>query len=149
MLCLFNVGLWIIIVLCTRKAQYFDGFFFFATNHRQIFCSSWSWGRNLYCSLEIRVLINLFPNYRPEYDIERVRYCQQDYKSVSIKTFDQPEHDSRIWYHGMVPSKECLQASPPFPPPHTTASYLTRFLAFFPYCRAWSQATNNNTKTTS
>ena len=132
-----------------KKSSIFWWLLFFATNHRQIFCSSWSWGRNLYCLLEIRVLINLFPNYRPEYDIERVRYCQQDYKSVSIKTFDQPEHDSRIWYHGMVPSNECLQASPPFPPPHATASYLTRFLAFFPYCRAWSQATNNNTKTTS
>ena len=39
----------------------------------------------------------------------------------------QHEHDTRIWYHGMAASKACLQDP---------------VLAFFPHCRAWSQAKN-------
>lgn len=48
-----------------------------ATDHRNIFCSSWTWGiskkvlrRNLYRLLKIRVLQNLFPNCRPVHDTE-------------------------------------------------------------------------------
>ena len=37
--------------------------------------------------------------------IERTRYCQQHRDSVKKKTFDQSEHDTRIWYHGTAASK--------------------------------------------
>ena len=37
--------------------------------------------------------------------IERARYCQQHRESVKKKTFDQSEHDTRIWYHGTAASK--------------------------------------------
>ena len=77
------------------------------------------------------------------------RYCQQHCESVNMKAFDQSEHDTRIWYHGTAASKACLQAPPPFPHPQSTRSarlarcylsYLTRFFASSPHCRAWSQA---------
>ena len=38
-----------------------------------------------------------------------------------MKPFEQSEHDTIIWYHGTAKSKACLQALPPFPPPHSTA----------------------------
>ena len=38
-----------------------------------------------------------------------------------MKAFDQSEHDTRIWYHGTVASKACLQAPPPLTPPEATA----------------------------
>ena len=50
-----------------------------------------------------------------------MRYCQQHHKSFNMKTFDQSEYDTRIWYHGMEVSKACLQAPLPFPPPQATA----------------------------
>ena len=77
------------------------------------------------------------------------RYCQQHCEPVNMKAFDQSEHDTRIWYHGTAASKVYLQAPPPFPHPQSTRSarlarcylsYLTRFFAFFPLYRAWSQA---------
>ena len=44
--------------------------------------------------------------------------CQQYSKSVNVKTFDQSEHVTSIWYHGLAASKACLQVSPlPFPFP--------------------------------
>ena len=66
-----------------------------------------------------------------------------------MKTFDQSEHNTRIWYHGTAESKACLQAPLPFPPPQNTARlasladifpYWPRFLPFFPHCGAWPQA---------
>ena len=77
------------------------------------------------------------------------RYCQLHCEPVNMKAFDQSEHDTRIWYHGTAASKVYLQAPPPFPHPQSTRSarlarcylsYLTRFFAFFPLYRAWSQA---------
>ena len=77
------------------------------------------------------------------------RYCQKHCEPVNMKAFDQSEHDTRIWYHGTAASKACLQGPPPLPHPQSTRSarlarcylsYLTRFFAFFPLYRAWSQA---------
>ena len=71
-----------------------------------------------------------FPELK-RHDIERVRYCHQHHESVNMKTLDQSEHDTRIWYHGTTASKACLQAPPPFPPPQDTAQ-LTSLAAIFP-----------------
>ena len=67
-----------------------------------------------------------------------------------MKTFDQSEHDTRIWYHGTAASKSMSPGSAalsPFPD-HRWArfarryfSHLTPFFAFFHHCGAWSQAT--------
>ena len=46
------------------------------------------------------------------------------------ETFDQSEHDTRIWYHGTAASKACLQALPLFPPPQSTTQ-LTLLAKFF------------------
>ena len=43
--------------------------------------------------------------------IERTRYCQQHRDSVKKKTFDQSEHDTRIWYHGTAASKAWYHGS--------------------------------------
>ena len=56
-----------------------------------------------------------------------------------MKAFDQSEHDTRIWYHGTMASKACLQAPPPLTPPEATAQLallaeifpLTPFFGFF------------------
>ena len=58
------------------------------------------------------------------------------------ETFDQSEHDTRIWYNGTAASKACLQALPLFPPPQSTTG-LTSLANFFlptpfPHCGAWS-----------
>ena len=51
--------------------------------------------------------------------LERAWYfnCQQHRESVNIKTFDQSQYDTRIWYYGTAASKACLQAPPRFPLP--------------------------------
>ena len=46
------------------------------------------------------------------------------------ETFDQSEHDTRIWYNGTAASKACLQALPLFPPPQSTTQ-LTLLAKFF------------------
>lgn len=43
--------------------------------------------------------------------------CQQYSKSVNVKIFDQSEHVTSIWYHGLAASKACLQVPLPFPFP--------------------------------
>ena len=55
-----------------------------------------------------------------------------------MKTFDQSEHDTRIWYHGSAASKACLQAPPPFPLPQTTAglAFLADIISLFPPLRS-------------
>lgn len=90
----------------------------------------------------------------PELRIERAWYfiCQQHRESVNIETFNQSEHDTRIWYHGTAASKECLQAPSPSPlplpslpfgslRPHNFNAVSLRFLAIFPHSGAWFQAT--------
>ena len=59
------------------------------------------------------------------------------------ETFDQSEHDTRIWYHGTAASKACLQALPLFPPPQSTTQLTSLFQIFFcrtpfPHCEARS-----------
>ena len=50
--------------------------------------------RNLYGSLEIRVLRKLFPKCK---NMIRARFCLLHRESVNMKTFDQSEHDIRFW----------------------------------------------------
>ena len=83
--------------------------------------------RNLYCLHEIRVLKNLFPSCRSVI-LKWARYCQQHRESVNMKTFHQSEHDTRIWYHGTVASKACLQALPLSPLPRLRWAIWPRFL---------------------
>ena len=81
MLCLLNVGLSQLLCKCNRSlsqksirnARYSECLvFLFATDHRHIFCSSWSRrisekSRKEICiaaQIEIRVLKNLFPDSR-------------------------------------------------------------------------------------
>ena len=49
-----------------------------------------------------------------------------------MKTFDQSEHDTRIWYHGTAASKARLQALPPFAPAQATAG-LASLADIFPF----------------
>ena len=113
--------------------------FLFATEHRHIFCSSWSRGISETCQLKsrkeiciacykfIRVLKNLFPNCRS------VILKKRD--TVNMKTFDQLEHDTRIWYQGTAASKACFQAPKPFPPPPYPGQHQARFVCrYFSYC---------------
>ena len=72
--------------------------------------------RSLYCLLEIRVLKNFFPSCRSVI-LKWARYCQQH-----------REHDTRIWYHGTVASKACLQALPLSPLPGYRSAIWLRFL---------------------
>ena len=75
--------------------------FLFATDHRHIFCSSWSRGIGEKPRKEICIAgsKSAFKKTLPELqerDIERAKYCQQHRESVNMKTFDQSEHDTRI-----------------------------------------------------
>lgn len=56
--------------------------------------------------------------------------CQQYSKSVNVKTFDQFEQVTSIWYHGLAASKACLQVPLPFPFP-TAFNFLYLLLTFF------------------
>ena len=49
------------------------------------------------------------------------------------ETFDQSEHDIRIWYHGTAASKACLQAFPLIPLPSPPLSSLCLLNFFFLY----------------
>ena len=49
------------------------------------------------------------------------------------ETFDQSEHDTRIWYHGTAASKAFLQALPLFPPPQSTTQLTLLAKFFLPY----------------
>ena len=125
-----------------RKARYFEcSVFLFATDYRHIFCSSWSRGINEKSRKEIcidspkSVFLKIVFSELYEHDIERARYCQEHRESVNMKTFDQPEHDTRIWNHawnggikGMSPGSAALS---PFPS-HRYFSYLTPFFPFSP-----------------
>ena len=64
-----------------------------------------------------------------------------------MKTFDQSEYDTRIWYHGTVAPKACLQAPLLFPPNPLLGSLCSPIFSLFdsnfclfPLCGAWSQA---------
>ena len=49
------------------------------------------------------------------------------------ETFDQSQHDNRIWYHGTAASKACLQALPLFLPPQSTTQLTLLAKFFLPY----------------
>ena len=117
-----------------------------------IFCSSWSRGISKKSCKEICIACSnfvfkkSFPQLQ-ERDIKRARYCQQHHESVNVKTFDQSEYDTRIWYHGTVAPKACLQAPLLFPPNPLLGSLCSPIFSLFdsnfclsPLCGAWSQA---------
>ena len=99
----------------------------FATDHRHIFCSSWSLGISEKSRKEICTL-NRNPCFEKSFpelskrDIERAQYCQQHRKSVDMKTFGQSEHDTRIRYHGMAASTGLSPS-----PGHRSARFARRF----------------------
>ena len=96
------------------------------SNRSQIHFFLFLESRNLYC----------FPNSRS------VTLKEGD--TVNMKTFDQSEHDTRIWYHGTAASKTCLQAPSSLLHPQAAAGLASlgdifptsaRFLSFSPLRR--------------
>ena len=71
-----------------------------------------------------------------------------------MKTFDQSEHDTRIWYHGMAASKALSPGSAAISPSpdHREGRFALRYfsyfcyLPFFPHREAWSQAKTSDAK---
>ena len=126
--------------------------FLFATDHRHIFCSSWSQGISQKSCKQIciacwkSVFWQIFSRivgawYWKSVILSRApRICQhEDFWPI------------RAWYQSLVSQnggiKACLQAPPPFPPAQATArlASLTDIFPFwpcalFPQCGAWSQA---------
>ena len=131
--------------------------FLFATDHRHIFCSSWSQGISQKSCKQIciacwkSVFWQIFSRivgawYWKSVILSRApRICQhEDFWPI------------RAWYQSLVSRnggiKACLQAPPPFPPAQATArlASLTDIFPFwpcalFPQCGAWSQARLLNT----
>ena len=119
--------------------------FLFATGHRHIFCSSWSPGISLTKKFALLArtscLKNLFLNCRSIILKERNNVnCTRE--SADMKTFDQSEHDTRIWYHGTAASKACLQAPMIYPQPSPRLTLLTYIFPirpwFLPFPSLWS-----------
>ena len=82
-----------------KKSTYFECFFFFLQQITGVFFALLGVEgevsqRNLYGSLEIRVLRKLFLKCK---NMIRARFCLQHRESVNMKTFDQSEHDIRFW----------------------------------------------------
>ena len=73
--------------------------------------------RNLYCMLEIRVLKNLSPNCMRVILKEHDTVNSTANLSINMKTFDQSENDTEIWYHGTAASKTVSRLRLPFPLP--------------------------------
>ena len=64
-------------------------------------------------------------------------------KALNNQRCNQPDHDTRFWYHGSAASKECLQAPPPFSSPDRSGLAPLDSLFFRPVTRSGtcSQAT--------
>ena len=132
--------------------------------------SSTFWMLRFSSSNRSQIYFLLFLELRDEQKVsQRNLYCFPNSRSLTLKKhntvnsttnlptwrhFDQSEHDSRIWYHGMAASKHVSRLRRPFPIPSPalgllrsqTFSHLTPFFAFFTHCGAWSQATRHRTE---
>ena len=140
-----------------RKARYSECLvFLFATDHRHIFCSSWSRrisekSRKEICiaaTIEIFVLRNLFSrivgawNWKSAILSKAPRICQHE-DILPIRAWYQNLVSWNCGIKSMSPGSAALSPSPD----HHSArfarryfSYLTPFFAFFHHCGAWDQA---------
>ena len=112
-----------------RKARHFECLgFLLLTDHRYIFCSTWNWGMSKKSHKEICIVSQIVGAWHWKSTI-----LSTAPESANMKTFDQSEHYSRIWYHGMVASKHVSRLRRPFPIPSPPLGLLNSLANFFPF----------------